>query len=323
MALPRPHGKAEWIQLAELRIRNILRTRIAANIRQLEVKICESGPPDRRPEPHNLKTALENLRRGGHLRQIKPKGVTKHEEAIFYTLKQHYPEPAKSRIQELLVPYRVHRMLTDNADYCSRVLENLVQDSFAAFPHYDYLGKLPKPAPLDAVYRLEPHTIGVEVKNVREWVYPMSGRIWVMLRKCLEIDAVPFFIARKMPYITRSVFSRLGVLGFEVYRQVFSPLVANLLQDVQHSDLLGYKDVIAAPSGPHPPLVAYLQNTLPAQIDPYRKRFQAQRTLLTKFAINRNLGDPDMTDQQREAHYQDFALAIFYEDEGEDDPEPF
>ena len=314
-----PSGREEWIILAETRIQNILRRRIAANIRQLEVKISESGPSDLRPQPHILKTALNNLIRSGRLRQIKPKGESRHEEAIFYTLRPSYPEPAKTRVQELLVPYRVHRMLIDKKEYCSKVLEDIVCASFDATPRYQYLGKLPKSSPLDAVYRFDSHTVGVEVKNVREWVYPMSGRVWVMVRKCLELDALPLLVARHMAYLTRSVFSRLGILGFEFYRQVFSPLVADLLEDIQHTDRLGYKDVVALPADPYPPLVSFLQNTLPAQIGQYRDRWEQQAQLLTEFAIDRNLGDPNVRDPERQQHYADFADAIFYEEYPEDE----
>jgi len=326
MPLTKPSGQSEWISLAETRIQNVPRTRIAATIRQLEVKISESGPAHLRPEPHNLKNALDNLRRSGTVRQIKPRGERRHEEAIFYTLQDSYPQPANTRVQELLVPYRTHRMLTDNEDYCSKHLEDIVQASFHAVPDYTYKGRLPEDAPLDGVYRHGSYLLGVEVKNVREWVYPMSGRIWVMLRKCLEIDALPFFVTRKMPYITRSVFSRLGILGFEVYRQVFSPSVAHLLTDIQHTDRLGYKDVIALPPAPLPPLVVYLQNTFRAQIAVYHKQWKRQSDLLAEFVIDRNLGHPDMRDTERGQHYDDFANAVFYEENGEErepDIDPF
>jgi hypothetical protein len=76
-------------------------------------------------------------------------------------------------------------MLIDRPEYCANVLEEIVRRSFEAAGVS--LGRLPTGAPLDGVYQYENEKIGVEVKNVREWVYPKSGRIWVMIRKCLEL----------------------------------------------------------------------------------------------------------------------------------------
>ncbi len=115
-------------------------------------------------------------------------------------------------------------------------------------------------------------------------------------------------------------------MGFEVYRQVFSPSVAHLLTDIQHTDRLGYKDVIALPPAPLPPLVVFLQNTFSAQTAVYHKQWKRQSDLLAEFAIDRNLGDPDMSDTERGQHYDDFANAVFYEENGEErepDIDPF
>src|SRR5713101_8389851 len=218
MGLPKPRNKDEWIFLAKQRVINVLQRRIAANIRQLEVKISESGPPDKRPEPHILATALKTLMASDEVKQYKPKGESSKEESVFYTLTPFYPDVAKKRVDELLVPYRIYRMLADKEEYCSQVLENIASASFQAAGHYTSLGKLPSTAPLDGVYQMESHKIGNEVKNAREWVYPHSGRIWVMIRKCLEIEAVPFLLARKLPFVTRAIFSRIGILGFELHR---------------------------------------------------------------------------------------------------------
>ena len=64
MPLPVPKGRGAWVALAGIRLRLVLGRRIAATIRQLEVKICESGRADIRPEPHILAEALRLLR--GH-----------------------------------------------------------------------------------------------------------------------------------------------------------------------------------------------------------------------------------------------------------------
>lgn len=311
MPLPTPTSRQEWVQLAQIRITNILRSRIAANIRQLEVKVSESGPPDKRPQPHILQEALQNLLKAGILRKFTPKGESRQLESIFYTLAAYYPDRTRERVADLLVPYRLHRMLAGTDEYCSRPLEEIARASFNSAGPYEYLGKLPKAAPLDGVYRHSTLMLGLEVKNHREWIYPMTSAVWVMVRKCLELDALPLLVPRKIAYITRAIFARIGVMGFEFYRQVFAPAVAHLLPEIQHTDRLGYKDVVALPPEPYPPLVAFLQTTLPARIAEYRERWAASRELLTEFAINRNLGDPKMTEKERQQHYNEFARALF------------
>jgi hypothetical protein len=313
--LPVPHGRHEWVALAGVRLRRVLRTRIAATIRQLEVKICESGPPNKRPEPHILGEALTLAIEAGHVRQFRPRGETTYQETVFYILAENYPEPARARIVQLLVYYRLHRMLIDLPEYCSAVMEDVVRRSFDAAGGYTYQGKQPNGAPLDGVYRHGTELIGVEVKNVREWVYPKSGRIWVMIRKCLELDAIPFLITRKVPYVTHSVFSRLGILSFEFYRQIFSPIAADLLINIRHTDQLGYKDVISVDAAPWGTLVHVLQNAVPQYLAHCRAQWNEQRDLLTHFAQDRGMGDPDMNDQSREPHYRAFARALFYRPE--------
>jgi hypothetical protein len=319
--LPVPHGRAEWVALARVRLRLILAHRVAATIRQLEVKICESGPPDKRPEPHILAEAIRVDLEAGELRQFRPPGEAGHQETLFYALAQNYPEPARERINHLLVYYRLHRMLIDRPEYCSAVLEQIVRASFDAAGGYVFRGKLPAATPLDAVYRRGDETVGVEVKNVREWVYPKSGRIWVMIRKCLELDAIPFLIARKLPYVTHAVFYRLGILSFEFYRQVFSPLAADLLPNIRHTDQLGYKDVIAVAPNPHPPLVHVLQHAVPGYLQECRQRWNDQRDLLTHFAIERGMGDTQMNDQSRDPLYHAFARQLFYSGDQPEEPE--
>lgn len=321
---PTPEGYDKWVALAERRIISVLQSRIAANIRQLEVKISESGPGNIRPEPHILSDALRSLSDRGQIRTSKPKGVERREETRFYSLAKNDPELVRGRIKELLVPYRTHRMLADTEEYCSRVLEDIVRLCFDASSGYTYLGRLPKSSPLDGVYELKAQKIGVEVKNVREWIYPTSGEVWIMVRKCLQINAIPFLVTRKTSYIARNFLDELGIMHFQVWRQVFSKDVAHLLPDIQHTDRLGYKDVVAVDIIPNPHLVAHLQDTLPGQIAGYRAQWDRRQDVLHEFAITRGLGNSDMKDQERKSHYEDLRSSLFhieYQDTYDDYPD--
>lgn len=119
-------------------------------------------------------------------------------------------------------------------------------------------------------------------------------------------------MARKIPYVTRAMFNRLGILGFEMHRQVFAKEVADYLPSIQHKDWLGYKDVIAVDPSPHQYLVRFLQSTVPAQLARYRTLRNDHRELLEWFA--------QMTDGERNAKYHIFSRAVFPRhepDEGE------
>ncbi|HEY6073824.1 MAG TPA: hypothetical protein VIV15_10625, partial [Anaerolineales bacterium] len=107
---------SRWVRTAESRTISILKARIAANIRQLEVKICESGPANLRPNPHVLSLAIKNLEARGLLQSIKPPRERGREESRFYTLREYYPDLARQRVEDLLVHLRVHRLLTDKEE---------------------------------------------------------------------------------------------------------------------------------------------------------------------------------------------------------------
>ncbi|MGH8679291.1 MAG: hypothetical protein ACREUQ_13200, partial [Burkholderiales bacterium] len=66
-------------------------------------------------------------------------------------------------------------------------------------------GKLIASGPLDFLLAAPTGTIaGVEVKNIRPWIYPKSEDLKEFLRKCCSIDAVPVLIARRISYVARS-----------------------------------------------------------------------------------------------------------------------
>ena len=85
-----------------------------------------------------------------------------------------------------------------------------------------------------------------------------------MIRKCLEIDAVPMLITRKIALPDIRCLSRASAFSpSRSHRQVFSPEVAHLLKPIQHTDLLGFEDVIALPPMPYMPLVKFLRKHSP------------------------------------------------------------
>jgi len=95
------------------------------------------------------------------------------------------------------------------------------------------------------------------------------------------------------------MFRTIGVLRLEFHRQVFSTLLADHLKDIQHLDFLGYKDVIALPSEPHPVVVRFADETVPAFLEEYRQRWTAHRDVVAEFADTRGLASK-LSHQRRE-----------------------
>jgi hypothetical protein len=305
-----PQGRQEWLAIARARILRVLRRRIAATLSQLEVKVCECGPAYLRPDPHIMTDALAALVATGCVRRLQVPREPEFNPAPFYTLAEYDPQPALARVDTLLAVYRGYRSLTDCETSCSRALEDLVRASFKAAGGYRLVPNRLTDHPLDGVYDHGHHRLGLEVKNSRSWVYPSSGRVWVMVGKCLAIDALPVLVCRKRHYVTHRLFQELGILCFQTHRQIFAMEVAPLLGPIQHTDLLGFKDVIALPPAPYAPLVTFLRNTVPSRLDDCRARWHRQRDLLVEFAITRGLGDPAMPDWERWRHWPEFGRRV-------------
>jgi hypothetical protein len=297
---PPPTNAAEWSALARYRTIRILRQRQAATIRQLDVKICESGPAHIRPQPHILAHAIDDLEDSSIIQAIPTQG---ERETPFYVHAGTSPELAKQRIDELLVFYRLHRWLAGTKQYCGDVLEDIVRESFAADPRYVYQGRPPSQRPLDAAFHFSSGNVllGIEVKNVREWLYPANPRIWPMLSKCVEIDAVPVLVTRKVAFLTRQLFTAIGVLRLEFHRQVFSQLVASQLEGIRHTDLLGYKDVIALPSKAHPTVVKFASEVVPRYLESYSAKWKEQRERVRRYADDFGLAGNGLNDKKRRA----------------------
>lgn len=191
------------------------------------------------------------------------------------------------------------------------MLEGICRASFDAAGGYVYLGTGLADAELDGIYQIGSEKVGLEAKNVREWIYPMSGEVWEMVQKCLQLDTLPMLVTRKTAFQAKVFFEALGITHFDVFRQYFSRSVAQYLKDIQHTDLLGYKDVLAVDIAPNPHLVNYLKNTLPPNLAARRAVWNARRDIIEEFAIGHNLGDRNMRDQQRHRYYPALREALF------------
>ncbi len=289
--------KAYWITLATRRLKSVLSKRTAAIRSQLEVKLSESGPPDQRPAPHILTAALG----GPDFKRRRFRNSADASDPYIYSLASSPDSLVSTREDELKLPYDLYRMLVGDKTYCGDVLEDIVSASFEAVEGYAPAEMRDLTEPLEAMYQIDGRRVGVEAKNIRGWLYPADKEIWEVLRKCVSEDAQPLLVARKLHWLTFRVFSEIGAMGFEFHRQVYSERTAPLLVDIQHTDRLGFKDVIARPIEAYPPLVRFLDTTLRKNIPEFSRRWNEHRPLVEEYAVTRNLAAISDADRKRES----------------------
>jgi hypothetical protein len=143
-----------------------------------------------------------------------------------------------------------------------------------------------------------------------------------MIRKCLGLGAIPVLVTRKTAFITRVLCERVGIFTFQVHRQLFSEAVGPFLGPIQHKNELGYKDVIAVPIQPYPPLVRFLGAAIPARLDAHQERWQQYRDVLQHFAVELKMGDSKTKDSSRHALYPKLWGTLFPRDEEAEEEGP-
>ena len=295
--------RAQWEQLASIRITNILRRRFLCTLRQLESKISEAGPLDQRPHPVSITDGIRALNKK-HLITQHPlpnaAGVTA------YALTDYDPTSNpdhKVRYDMLMKTYPVYKQEAGSDSSCADVLESAVHASFQQSTAFDVVHSevqdgQPKTIPLDSstINNSPPidHVVRhsdtgilmlVEDKNIREWFYPDSkfDDIGTLIAKAIKNDLLPFLITRKVPYVSRLVFRHIGMLGFTTHHQYFHPKLQATMHDVKHTNGLGFHDILFT-SQPIPHLVKYLDGLSAAVLAKYQEMFLSNKDVFYKLA---------------------------------------
>lgn len=278
--------RKEWVELAERRVQRVLRQRLYASRRQLEAKISEAGPLNRRPEPVILSEAIHNLLSSGRLAQEKVANTP------FFYRSDHFDHtnPAHmARRTEVLDLWSRFLSCSGNTTLCGAVLEDLVWEaidqSSDLYTPVDSrkqpllaFGSVVLPGALDFSLALwapdgtSAFILG-EDKNIREWIYRSSVELWQLIGKAARLArgpsrVLPVLITRKIGYSTFDFLSKAGILGFQTHRQVFHPSVESDLARIRHKDGLGFHDVTTDLVLP-PGLLSLFQKTIPAQATAY------------------------------------------------------
>ena len=294
------------LRTAETRLHNILRAHGVANDRILEQKISDSGPINQRVDPHVLTSVRNRLVKNGDFVRIVRNGTP------WYCLASADTAAVEARLATL---HALHRQTQDGAfaNRIGQVLEIAVYRALASqtelhyyggfrdLDHHDDSTNYSKNEPPDTLSgnSIHPKNLdflvhtpdavyaGIEVKNIRQWIYPNRPEIRDVLYKCCVLDVVPVLIARRIHYSTFSVLNPCGVLIHQTYNQLYPTSDAALAAAVRQKDTLGYHDVRTG-NTPDARLVRFIQQHLPALLPDARNRFDAFKDLLRDYATERH-----------------------------------
>lgn len=325
----------DWVDIGKRRVVNILRSRLYATIRQLEVKISEAGPNNQRAEPVIVTDALRELQQEGAVSIEKVVGLPN-----FYYLNGHFDlsKPAHAaRRQEVINLQRQYNSLSQKQAYCGDALETVVWNAINGLKSYMPLGSQGKPlerfgevelpGSLDFTLLLKEVLLAGEMKNLREWIYPQSQELWGLLGKAVRLldyekPVLPIFIARKIPYITRKFMSEIGVLGFEMHHQYFVPKVTTKLAPIKDKNGLGFHDIVTDLTPPAA-LINFFTSIIPKQADTYAQRFRENKELIAEYAIERKLESNKFEGPARREAWNDFQSILHASDEPDYDDYTF
>ncbi len=288
-------------QIAARRLVNILTQLTVASARTLEQKISDAGPNDQRIDPHILTEVRRELARRGRILE------TKKDNSPWFSLDDADPKKVQRRLDELAP---LHQSLNRCGDRIGEALEIATYralctvDGLAFFgrftdlnahddsrryvkeepPQHIGMRSLPGKQSLDfIVLDGAAGPLGIECKNVREWLYPDRVEIREWLSKCLALDAVPVLIARRVPFVSFKLLLACGCIIHQTYNQRLPLSEAELADKAKHKDMLGFHDIVLG-NEPDGRLLKFVGVNLGNVALTARGKFTAHSDLLGVFA---------------------------------------
>jgi hypothetical protein len=302
--MPRPHEvnrQPAREQIAETRLLRVLGTHTVANQRTLEQKISDAGPYNQRIDPHILNDVRKRLMKEGLI------AATNRLNAPWFYAGNTPADAVETRLAELLPIYKECNAIGGRV---GQVLEIATYRALCHMPSATFFGRFhdldakadnsmyPKDEPpqhigmrsMKGKERLdfmllspEAGALGLECKNVRHWMYPHVREITEIARKCLAIDAVPVFLARRIHFSTFIVLSKCGFIFHQTYNQLFPGSFADLANKARDKNLLGYHDIRTG-NIPDARLLKFITVNLPKVAAEARAKFEAHKDLLEPYA---------------------------------------
>ena len=249
--------KEQWEDLTTRALQRLLEERGALVRPEAEAILGESPwasrlfalPANWGPEPHHVTTAHTRLVDDGVLvdrsEELNGRSVKVWVNARGLNTWGRKTEVQRAEQYKRRL-YRRYLAWASNINLCGNVAEQAVDSSLRSIAgrhlwHVDAesgkLAQLPGReefpwGPLDAGgfwphVRSDPTSgfipFAVEVKNIRNWIYPWSNELWELLTKLGGFpDVVPILIARRIHFMTFVLFKAAGVLGYQTRKQWFT-----------------------------------------------------------------------------------------------------
>ena len=293
-------GRGLRRKLAEKRIASILRSYVVASARTLEQKISDAGPTNQRVDPHVITAALKTLTQKGlvvKLKRIIP----------WYHLSETDKSLVEGRLNKLL---RLHQKINHgqsphllgqalevavfraldlqrNLSFFGNFPDLISHDDSSLYsktePPSDLNGRFLPKRKLDFLVNSQPGGYaGIEIKNIREWIYPAREEVLELLSKCCALDVVPVLIARRIHYSTFSVLNPCGVILHQTYNQFYPNTFSQLADEVKDKNSLGYHDVRVG-NQPDARLTHFIHVNLPDILGEAREKFDKFKDLLAQY----------------------------------------
>lgn len=292
----------ERLERAQRRLMNILRTHTIALGRTLEQKIADAGPYNQRIDPHVLTQARNALERDGrlvrllrtntpwfHLSTVTPNALTQRlaEQEPIHSATQ---EPRFTRRLGQTLEIAVYRALRDQTalEYFGHFVDLEAHDDSQPYQKEEPPARvsqraLPGGKRFDfLLWHRTAGWSGVEVKNVREWLYPDRPEVKDMLAKACALDAVPVLIARRIPFVTFRLLHPCGLVIWQTYRQRYPAADQALAVQAMEKRLLGYFDIRLG-NAPDVHLQRFIHQHLPEVLPTARERFEDYKDLLAAY----------------------------------------
>lgn len=147
--------------------------------------------------------------------------------------------------------------------------------------------------------------VGIEVKNIRHWVYPESQELWQLVRAATELNCIPILVTRRIHVTTGRFCRSVGMVVFETQRQYFAP---GLVEDPR---LLGvfrdlyFRDVLPW-DGADPYITKFFASTFPPILERTATRFTVSAKLLRSYAVDARLHADDLPHDRRTSLFHGF-----------------
>lgn len=344
-------GLNDWLVIADKRIRSILEKRRISYSSYFDIKISEAGPNYMRAEPHIIHNALKTMVMQGEVNRYTPKTPLINAPALYVPV-DFKGAADHSRARNFIEWRNLFVESSGQSKYCGFVLEKMVFDSILATDHYHILGSAPSyndqgyldkgkgselltyqgndvykadagsGFDLFAIHKATDTPIGIEAKNLREWIYPASVEVWRAIARGCTLNCLPVIIARKISFIARvGFFAEFGMLGFETNFQYFDHNIQRdtnykFKEKVVDKNRLGFADIkLIKPNATKPShLVNFFDETLNNYAEEYFEKFQRHKALLKKYAIDYQMAEPTLSQGRRFKLYEQFKIEAAYED---------